>query len=338
MYIITSIITLSTTLAHSKHVNQHDVFAPVAIGKPSKSFCPKFDGPLPEEEGYPIVVSHGMGDACEDPALIDLVQDLSKRKGGRYVTCIADSKKDESSHKIFNFLRDVWNGLFGNLNDSVDYYADRIRADPHLSEGFHAVGFSQGNLIVRGYVERVNNPPVKRFISIHGPLVGIGGLPHCNPELSGVCQTFFKYASIAAYTSTAQSMIFQADYVRSPMNIEKYLHSSYLPDINNEIDDDNPLKRGSSEVYTNNFTSLEKLILVKADKDDMVFPSISSWFGFYRDGSYDIVDGFRDTKWYNNDLFGLKTLDERGDVILEESGGGHCQLTHEEYIHLISYL
>jgi hypothetical protein len=30
----------------------------------------------------------------------------------------------------------------------------------------------QGNLVVRGYIERHNNPPVRNYIAMHGPNMG----------------------------------------------------------------------------------------------------------------------------------------------------------------------
>lgn len=54
----------------------------------------------------------------------------------------------------------------------VDAFAEVVRADANLSQGFNAIGYSQGNLIIRAYVERYNKPPVKSFISFHGPMMG----------------------------------------------------------------------------------------------------------------------------------------------------------------------
>lgn len=37
---------------------------------------------------------------------------------------------------------------------------------------FNAIGFSQGTLITRGYIERCNNPPVFNYIAWVGPQDG----------------------------------------------------------------------------------------------------------------------------------------------------------------------
>ena len=69
-------------------------------------------------------------------------------------------------------IADILNGFIMNLDDQVDYFANVVQQDAHLSNGFNAVGYSQGNLVIRGYVERYNSPPVLNFISMHGPLAG----------------------------------------------------------------------------------------------------------------------------------------------------------------------
>lgn len=54
------------------------------------------------------------------------------------------------------------------IEDQIDEFAATVRADPKLAGGFNVVGLSQGGLVVRGYVERYNDPPVKNLISICG--------------------------------------------------------------------------------------------------------------------------------------------------------------------------
>ena len=48
-----------------------------------------------------------------------------------------------------------------NLDKSVDEFAAVVQKDANLAGGFDAVGFSQGNIIIRGYVEKYNSPPVR---------------------------------------------------------------------------------------------------------------------------------------------------------------------------------
>ena len=75
-----------------------------------------------------------------------------------------------------------------NLDDQVTLFAAQVKKDKKLQNGFNAFGFSQGNLIIRGYIHRFNNPPVFTFLSVHGPMMGVGALPQCAPT-AVMCKT-----------------------------------------------------------------------------------------------------------------------------------------------------
>jgi hypothetical protein len=60
----------------------------------------------------------------------------------------------------------------------------------------------QGNLVIRGYIERYNNPPVFNFVSFHGPLAGVGALPQCKPTQM-VCKMIDKVRPSIAHIPTA---------------------------------------------------------------------------------------------------------------------------------------
>lgn len=62
----------------------------------------------------------------------------------------------------------------------MDQFAQVVQADPNLKNGFSAVGLSQGGLVVRGYIEKYNNPPVHSFVSICGVQ---GGEYNCPLEI-----------------------------------------------------------------------------------------------------------------------------------------------------------
>jgi palmitoyl-protein thioesterase len=69
------------------------------------------------------------------------------------------------------------------MDDSVDAFAAGVAADSNLQKGFHAIGFSQGNNIIRGYIAKVNSPAVHTFISVNGVNAGIGAVPYCQPDV-----------------------------------------------------------------------------------------------------------------------------------------------------------
>ena len=169
---------------------------------------------------------------------------------GVYSTCIGDGDSQPT---------DTVNGFLLNMNGEVDFFAQKVRADPKLKNGFKAMGFSQGNLVIRGYIQKYNDPPVKSFISMHGPMMGVASIPHCNPT-SGIvrklCQKMVYLLSIAAYTKPVQELLAQANYLRDPEDIEGYRTTQFLPVLNNEVSVNQTLK--------DNFVKLEQLVLVRA--------------------------------------------------------------------------
>ena len=115
----------------------------------------------------PVVFAHGMGDSCYNRGMDDIVKHTSNLLDGVYTTCIAIGK---------NQHEDTTNGYFLNMDASVDMFAAKIKEDPKLVQGFHAIGFSQGNNVIRGYIARYNDPPVNSFLSVNGVNAGEGAV------------------------------------------------------------------------------------------------------------------------------------------------------------------
>mmetsp|Transcript_27352 Transcript_27352/g.33400 ORF Transcript_27352/g.33400 Transcript_27352/m.33400 type:complete len:278 (-) Transcript_27352:178-1011(-) len=245
---------------------------------------------------------------------------VGKRLGdGVYSVCVGDGDSQPE---------DTINGFLMNLNKEVEFFAKKVAADPGLSKGFNAMGLSQGNLVIRGYIEKFNEPPVKNFISMHGPLAGVASIPHCNPSsglVRKLCQQVTELVAAAAYTTYVQDLVAQANYLRIPLEIKEYLKTPFLPDLNNEVE--NSI---NSNKYKSNFESLESLVLIKAKSDTMIYPKESEWFGFFEDGGYEKLLTFRETKWYKKNLFGLKTLDEKNKVHFETTEGDHLRFTLDD--------
>lgn len=106
------------------------------------------------------------------------------------------------------------------------------------------------------------------------------------------------------------------------LSIASPLSAKFLPDLNNE-------KHPMNATYRENFISLANLVLVRAEGDTQVFPKESEWFGAYADGdAYKKVLGFNETKWYEEDSFGLQTLDRAGKVHFLSTQGNHLQFTN----------
>ena len=206
----------------------------------------------------------------------------------------------------------------------VDQFARVVRADAKLSGGFNAVGFSQGNTVIRGYIHKYNNPPVKTFLSMHGVMMGVNGLPQCPMSVPGVgalCRAVDAIVSHAGvYSSFVQNRLAQANYYRDAENLVEYrTHGHCLPYINNEV------QGHQNSTYKQNFQSLEKFVLVMAEDDTMVHPKESEHFGYFKDGSRTELVAMRDAPWYKEDWFGLKILDEAKKIEFHSTPGNHLR-------------
>ena len=95
------------------------------------------------KQQLPVVFAHGMGDTCFNNGMINIGNHTSSLLDDVYVTCIptGDTKTEDTK-----------NGYFLNMDASVDIFAQKISQDPKLQNGFHAIGFSQGNNVIRGYI------------------------------------------------------------------------------------------------------------------------------------------------------------------------------------------
>jgi len=270
--------------------------------------------------GLPVVVAHGMGDSCFNPGM----QSITKATGNRlgvYSTCIPTGG---------NWLTDTIDGFLKNMDASVDFFAKRVKADPKLANGFDAFGLSQGNNVIRGYITKYNDPPVRNFMSICGINAGVGAFPQCNPQwplVGTVCKALTEVLGALAYNPLSQGILFQADYFRDPSRVgsSSYLAHSQLARWNNE--------GKPSASYKANWAKTDKFIWVKGTEDTVVWPREGEWWGAMstvKGEEFKTVNTMKDTRWYKEDLFGLKTADDAGKNFFESFAGEHIQFTETE--------
>jgi palmitoyl-protein thioesterase len=232
-------------------------------------------------------------------------------------------------------------GFFTTLYAAVDFFAKEVRENAKLKQGFNAMGFSQGNNVIRGYMEKYNDPPVLNFISVHGPLAGTGSLPRCPPStplVGRLCRLMTELVAEAAYSDLVQRHVFQANYLRDPLNIAQFRRKcTWLADMNGECRSDEEHKQ-LALVYKTNFIRTKKMLLVRAMRDTMIFPSMSEWFGAYEDGGYDRVLSMNETEWYKRDSFGLRTMFERGAISFSTTQGDHLDFSEAELMSWVDLL
>jgi len=268
----------------------------------------------------PVVVAHGMGDSCFNPGMKSVTQAAGNHLGV-YATCIPTA----NSH-----LMDTIDGFLKNMDASVEFFAKKVKADPKLANGFDAFGLSQGNNVIRGYITKYNDPPVRNFMSICGINAGVGAFPSCSPQLpvvGGVCKALTEVLGLLAYNPISQGILFQADYLRDPsrVNSSSYLKNSQLANWNNEAT--------VNPTYKANWAKTEKFIWVKGTLDTVVWPREGEWWGAMSTvpgEEFKKVNTMKDTRWYKEDTFGLKTADEAGKNHFESFVGEHIRMTEKE--------
>lgn len=282
----------------------------------------------------PVVFAHGMGDSCFNSGMINIGNHASDLLKGAYVVCVPTG----DTH-----TEDTTNGYFLSMDKSVDVFASKIAADPKLQNGFHAIGFSQGNNVIRGYIARYNTPTVHTFVSVNGVNGGEGTVPGCFPknndaahdekeQLGSFCDLLLEQASRRAYTEFAQEHSFQSNYWRDPRlsKQDDYHTYSQLARWNNEGPNNH------NQTLNENFAKTSKFVWVMATQDSMVWPKEGEHWGCpdNRNDTDPFVSPIlpmNETEWYQKDLFGLKTAQEAGKNKFETFEGDHLQFTMEDF-------
>ncbi|KAH8398047.1 hypothetical protein KR222_011638, partial [Zaprionus bogoriensis] len=233
----------------------------------------------------PVVLWHGMGDTCCLPFSLGAIKKLiEQHTNGTYVRSLRIGS---------NIVLDYESGFFIHPNRQIDYVCAQLAKDPRLTNGYNAIGFSQGGQFLRALAQRCPNPPMRTLISLGGQHQGVYGLPKC-PTLSvSSCEYITKLLNYAAYEDWVQHDLVQATYWHDPLHESSYrLKSSFLADINNEL--------YVNEAYAENLNKLKRFVMVKFLNDTIVQPRESQWFEFYAPGQDQQILPLSQSKVYTN--------------------------------------
>jgi len=199
------------------------------------------------------------------------------------------------------------------MNTQVQHFAATVQSDPKLKGGFNLIGYSQGGLITRAYVERYNDPPVYNLISWAGPQDGVFGVPEVNSICPDNLCPWFNWLFDLLMNKKSPSADIQnqfsfASYWKNPYDISGYLADSvFLADINNE-------KTVKNATYKKNIVSLNTYLLTYSLLDDIVIPRTSPWFEFYADNQDVKLVPMNQSQQYTGDWIGLQTLSKAGKI------------------------
>lgn len=137
-----------------------------------------------------------MGDICCDPLSMGRIKRLIERElPGIYVYSVMVGN---------NVIDDFLNGFFGDVNAQIEQIAQKLANDTNLSQGFNAIGFSQGGQFMRAYVERYNAPKVYNLITMGGQHQGVFGFPDCPPSNYTICEDARRLIDLGAYLPFVQ--------------------------------------------------------------------------------------------------------------------------------------
>ena len=124
--------------------------------------------------------------------------------------------------------------------------------------------------------------------------------------------------------SKMQDFLFQAGYFRDVNSVQTapYQNYSEIGAWNNEAAINDP-------TINVNFAKTKKFAMIKANGDSVVVPREGEWWGAYAD-DFTTVLIMKETKWYKEDTFGLKTADEAGKILFNSTEGNHLEFSDEE--------
>ncbi|EDV91696.1 palmitoyl-protein thioesterase 1 [Drosophila grimshawi] len=270
----------------------------------------------------PVVLWHGMGDTCCFPFSLGSIKKLiMEQTNVSYVRSLEIGA---------NIVLDYESGFFIHPNKQVDYVCKQLAQDEQLSNGYNAIGFSQGAQFLRAVAQRCPVPRMRTLISLGGQHQGVFGLPKC-PTLSvSSCEHITRLLNYAAYEKWVQNDLVQATYWHDPLDESSYrLKSSFLADINNEL--------YVNERYAENLNKLTRFVMVKFLNDTIVQPKETQWFEFYAPGQDKTILPLNQSKVFNN--LGLELMNLRGKLQFLSIEGDHLAIPKEWFVkHLVPLL
>jgi palmitoyl-protein thioesterase len=272
-----------------------------------------------DDTPLPVLIWHGLGDNYAADGINDIAELIQEINPGTFVYPIRLAE-DPSSDRSASFL--------GNTTEQIAAVCAEIAKHPILSTApaIDALGFSQGGLFLRAYVQRCNAPPVRSLVTFGSPHNGISEYAGCGTT-DWLCKGAMALLHTNTWSAFVQSRLVPAQYYRdldpdTGLPSEGYIdNSNLLADINNE-------RKLKNKTYAKNIAKLTNFVMFAFGEDETVIPKQSEWFAEVN-GTTEEVTYLKDRPLYKEDWLGLKELDRKGGLIFKTAPGQHMRLSDE---------
>ena len=273
-----------------------------------------------DDQPLPVIIWHGLGDSADGKGLKEIAEMLDEVHPGTYTFMISLAGSAGSADRQASF--------FGNVTEQVDSVCHLLAKDNILrtAPAVDALGFSQGGVFLRGYVERCTDwaPKVRSLVTFGAPHNGIAEFQKCASATDWICRganALLKSSSV--WSDFIQSRLVPAQYYRDTKDFDSYLeHSNYLADINNE-------RAPKNATYAENLAQLERFVMILFGGDKTLIPKESAWFAEFNETG-NTVTPLRNRPIYEEDWIGLKKLDKQGGLKFVKISGEHMQFSDKD--------
>jgi palmitoyl-protein thioesterase len=202
-----------------------------------------------EADAYPTIVIHGIASSKKElePFSNELYHELNSLD-------MRDMREDRENMGNMVYNMEIGNGeltsIFMDINEQCRIFSDNIKNLNIIEDKINIIGFSQGGLIARCYVEQYSH----QIIGVH-TLITIA-TPHM-----GIYNNYDIIPPVIKY------------YWKNPY---EYLETNkFILFLNNEQVHDNSID------YKNNIKSLANFVVIWSKIDNIITPRESSKFEFY---------------------------------------------------------
>ncbi|KAF1324661.1 Lysosomal thioesterase ppt2-a, partial [Globisporangium splendens] len=291
--------------------------------------------PAPRSE-LPVFFFHG---ATMDASSGDMMAAKLKEEGRQFVA-LSFASGPESARSLHE-----------QVSLAIAQIRSIVKGDVRFDNGYIFVGFSLGGMIARAVIEEMDDHKVRRLVSVAGVANGaffgpqpedqralIAFIDYLAPrmivdtdfdlskyglaEYAGNCQ--YELEVFARTHPELQGKLSILNVSRSPVTNDFLAHNDFLPKFNNLIPTSTDEEMHDQQRRRANYLKLEQAHYVGSPDDEVVGPWQTSILGRYSEldsvediptkfASLAVVD-MNDTTEYQQDTYGLKTLDARGGL------------------------